>query len=210
MVGQLVAGSPPYTVLLLGGSSGTGKTTVAGGLSRHLGMPVAQVDDYRLFAQWITSPADVPDLHFFIDPRTSEQRAAMTPDELCERLIAVGIVTSRGLEPVVAHHLDAGQPMIIEGDGITPEFAARLRLERTVGARVGAVFLVESHEQTILARMAARGRGISAASPAERLRGARLSWLYGNWIGQEARDRGLAVVPSSPIETAYERLLAAL
>ncbi len=202
--------SPRYTVLLVGGSSGTGKTTIAAALSRQLGMTLANVDDFRLFSQQITTPATLPDLHFFIDTHTLKQRAAMAPEALCERLIRVAHLVSRGLEVVIAHHVDVGLPIILEGDGITPEFAAKMRHFGSAGAPVGAVFLLEPDEQSILIRMAQRGRGISQLSRDEQLRGARLSWLFGNWIGKEAHDQGVPVVSSSPIETAVDRVLASL
>ncbi len=44
--------STPWTVLLIGGASGNGKTTLAEDLGRHFGVPWLQVDDLRLALQY--------------------------------------------------------------------------------------------------------------------------------------------------------------
>ena len=54
------AETPTWRVLLIGGNSGSGKTSVARQLGLHFGVPWAQVDDFRLVMQRSTIPTDRP------------------------------------------------------------------------------------------------------------------------------------------------------
>ncbi|MDP8903898.1 MAG: hypothetical protein M3N29_01045 [Chloroflexota bacterium] len=198
-------------VLLIGGGSGTGKTTLAAILSEHLAMPVNQADDFRLFGQRITSPAEQPALHYFVDPEGDLARLTATPGQLLERLIAIAELVSHGLEVVIAHHLATGRPLILEGDSIAPGLALHnAHAGSPAGGRVGAAFLHEPDEAAILAGMRSRGRGIERLSPIEQERGARVAWLYGNWIAEQAARAGLPVVDARPHATLEQRVLAAL
>ena len=49
-----------WKVLLIGGPSGVGKTTVAQHMARRLGISWAQADDFRLVLERETSPATYP------------------------------------------------------------------------------------------------------------------------------------------------------
>ena len=56
---------PNWDVLLIGGHSTSGKSTVGRQLGRRFAVPVSQVDDYRLILQRATNPGQVKGLHFF-------------------------------------------------------------------------------------------------------------------------------------------------
>ena len=56
---------PPWTVLLLGGASGVGKTQVSYPLARHYGIDVVQVDDFQTILEHMTTPAEQPVLHYW-------------------------------------------------------------------------------------------------------------------------------------------------
>jgi 2-phosphoglycerate kinase len=57
----------PWQVLLIGGSSGVGKTHVARQLAHHLSISLLLVDDVRLALQQATTPISHPALHAFLD-----------------------------------------------------------------------------------------------------------------------------------------------
>ena len=59
---------PPWQVLLLGGASGTGKTTAAEVIGRRVGASWLQVDDLRLTLQFggLLAPEHHPDLCYFL------------------------------------------------------------------------------------------------------------------------------------------------
>ncbi len=59
---------PTWKVSLIGGSSATGKTTLARRLARHYGLSVLQTDDVRMALQQMTTLEQHPALHYFITP----------------------------------------------------------------------------------------------------------------------------------------------
>jgi hypothetical protein len=205
-----------WRVLLIGGNSGSGKTVVAQELARRFGVSVLLVDDVRLAIQQVTTPAQLPDLHIFL----SDQQAALRTSELMrDGLIAVGRAIAPALKIIVAHHVvvaGAG-PIIIEGDGILPELASQHQYEELkhfwglqTGREVRAVLLFEPDEDIIFQNMRARDRGFQDLTPDEQRTIARGSWLYGQWLRQEALAHGLPAVPARPWETLVERVLAAI
>ena len=200
-----------WRVLLLGGSSGTGKTGLALGLGRTLGVPVLLADDVRLALQRVTISAEHPALHFFL---THPDVWRQPPEVACAALVAVGRVVSRALEAIVAHHVALAEVgrLIVEGDGILPELAARHRFAE-VPAPAGAVraaFLVEPDVDALLAGICSRGRGFDRFSPSEQECYARASWQYGQRLGREAAARAIPVMAPRPWETLAERVLGLL
>jgi 2-phosphoglycerate kinase len=198
------AGAPPWTVLLLGGGSATGKTVAAELVAARFGVPWLQLDDIRLALQRATTPEQHPELHYFLSDTSVWDRRE---EELVEALKAVARVTSAALEAVVAHHLSQNQPVVIEGDGILPRMAAGTHFAgHESGGSVRAIFLVEPHDEDLLAAFQARG---ARGDPVdERTLGAqaRVAWLYGQWLQEEALTLGLAVVAARPYERVAARL----
>ena len=202
------APTQPWSVLLIGGHSGAGKTTVAYDLARRFGTACTQVDDIRLALQQIITPAERPALHFFLATPDVWQRP---PAELCAGLIAVGELVSAALDIVIAHHLATAGPLILEGDGIVPALAAQSSFGGVANRSwVRAVFLVEPDEAVLQASMLGRGRGYDDRSAAEQATQARMNWLYGRWLHQEAERRGLPVLPARPWPTLADRVIAAI
>ena len=60
---------------------------------------------------------------------------------------------------------------------------------------------------TLLRSAVERGRGFEALTPPHQRRQARASWLYGQWLQQEAVRYGLPVVTPHPWETLAERIV---
>jgi 2-phosphoglycerate kinase len=198
------AGAPPWTVLLLGGGSATGKTLAAELVAARFGVPWLQLDDIRLALQHTTTPQQHPELHYFLADRSVWEQPE---EELVEALKAVARVTSAALEAVVAHHLSLNQPVVIEGDGILPRMAAGTHFAgRESAGSVRAIFLVEPREEDVLAAFQARGpRGDPVEEPTMRAQ-ARIAWLYSQWLQEEALTLGLAVVAARPYERVAARL----
>ena len=59
---------PTWSVLLVGGSSATGKTTATRALAHHYGVSVLQTDDVRMALQQMTTPAQHPCPGYFAHP----------------------------------------------------------------------------------------------------------------------------------------------
>lgn len=195
-------------VILIGGSSGTGKTQTATELARRHEASLLLADDVRLALQRETGPTDHPELHFFVArPYYLSQLEAL---EIRNGLIGVGKVVSHALEIVIAHHLHTKLPVVIEGDGILPSLGAQASfVGREAAGAIRSVFLVESYPQEMLSNSLKRGRGMEARSAQEQTRHSESSVLYGNWLAVEARRLGLPVIDSRPWETLLERTEAA-
>lgn len=162
---------PPHkwTVLLIGGVSGAGKTVVARQLGLEFGVSWLQVDDLRLALQHsgvaLPDAGDTAALRLFWDTPDVWQRS---PQQLRDGLIAVGKAMSAAIEIVVANHVDTAAPAVIEGDNIVPTLVACPLLRDYVQrGHVRAVFLVEADERTVLANILARGRGLTGRTEAE-------------------------------------------
>lgn len=198
-----------WTVLLIGGPSGVGKTIAAQEIARRFGASWLQVDDLRLALQRsrVTLPEGTDALYFFEE--TPDVRR-LPPERLRDALIAVGAVMSPAIEVVVENHVDQNAPVVIEGDGILPSLLGResVRL-RAVGGQIRAVFIIEADEDAIYANIVARGRGMAGWGEEEVRIDARAKWLYGRWLTDEARRYGVPVLEPRPWETVIERLVSA-
>ncbi|MGI8688958.1 MAG: AAA family ATPase [Thermomicrobiales bacterium] len=197
----------PFKVLLIGGPSGVGKSTAATSLARRLGISWLQVDDLRLALQFsgLVHQEQHSELFFFLD--RADWR--VSPEMYRDKLIAVARVIAGALRIVVESHLhhDANA-IIIEGDGILPEFAATIASEYD-GGQVRSVFIVENDEDVLLANMLKRGRGLDTNAAAERQIETRGKALFSDWIQREAEQYGLPIVTPLPWETLPTRLLSA-
>lgn len=198
------------SVLLIGGPSGTGKTTVAEQLGLRLGIPWLQVDDLRLALQYgrVTLPRRTSDLYFFLETPAVWR---LPPERLRDALIAVGEAMVPSIEIVVANHVDQSAPAIIEGDGILPALLARPMVrERALAGHVRAVFLAEHDEHALLSSIRAPGRGTADQTEEELRTEARAKWLYGRWLADGASALGLPVVEARPWGSLVDRIAAAL
>jgi len=191
-----------FRVLLIGGSSGTGKTTIAQQLAEFYGYSVVLVDDLRLAAQAIISAEQHPDLHVFLRQGTTAYDSA---EAYRDGLITVAQVMLPAIRMVVDHHIAVDAPIIIEGDGILPQLI-------TSGdkSRVQAVFLHEPDETIILNNMLRRRRGFEKTERAQQRIQARGSGLYGEWLKSKAEKQGVSVIDARPFETLLERVKTAV
>jgi 2-phosphoglycerate kinase len=201
---------PSWEALLIGGISGTGKSTVARQLGLRFGIPWLQADLFRLAFQHsrATLPRGNDDLYLFWDVPDVWR---LPPERLRDGLIGTGAAMSRAIEMAAVSHIDHAGPAIVEGDCIIPAVATfPLLRERVISGQVALVFLVEPDEGVLLGNMLARGRGMEKRTATEQGTEARAKWLFGQWLIGEAQRHGLPVVEPRPWETLADRLLAAV
>jgi 2-phosphoglycerate kinase len=176
-----MADAVEWFVLLIGGASGVGKTTVAGEVARRLNAAWLMVDDLRLALE--RSGLPIPD------------STRVEPVDAPGGLVAVGEAVSPAIE------------VVIEGDGILPSLLERPPVRaRAAGGRVWAVFVHEPDPNALLANLVARG----ADDWREDLGWyARRSVAHGEWLKREAERRGLPIVAARPRDTLATRIIAA-
>ncbi|HLI68896.1 MAG TPA: isopentenyl transferase family protein [Ktedonobacteraceae bacterium] len=203
---------PDWRVLLIGGSSGVGKTMVAQAIARRLNRSILLADDIRMAIQQVTTPAEQPGIHYFLAHPTIWQKP---PEALCDGFITVGKAMMRPLSVAIAHHVfvQSAGPVIIEGDSILPALAARRDFSNIhftpaqVTTEVRSVFIIESDEKVLLNNIHMQGRGFGKNSIKEQETFASACWLYGHWLRRQADHYNLPVVEARPRETLVERVL---
>jgi len=193
-----------WKVLLIGGSSGVGKTMISQELAKYLSLSLLLLDDLRLALQQATNRETHPDLHVFLNYQTDQWRNAAT---ILVDWIAVGNAMTKPLHAIIQHHLvvPTAGTIIIEGDGILPMAGSPFADSNDVCT----IFIVEDHEEKLLHNLRARGRGFEEWDTSQQESFAHASWLYGQWLAQEARRVGFLVIKAQPQETLLQRLLAA-
>lgn len=200
---------PPrdWTVLLIGGSSATGKTQLAHRLMHHLGVSTLGIDDLRMAMLQVTKRDVNADLFAWQPPEGVSLNEYATRDNeeaLVERYTAVASGVWPGLRIVIEIHLDTHSPVIIEGDGLLPELLDAYRHD----ARVRVLFLVDNKER-LFERQTARNRGGGRGAP-RHLAFARLAHRFGQIVAARAKDLVYPVLTAHPVETLEARAIKAL
>ena len=202
-----MAGEREWTVLLIGGGSATGTTTLGEALARRFD---ARYIDLDLF--WITLqralPSDVePALHLFEAESVWEE----APSSLVERYVRAASYVSWACERLVAHHCLIDTAAVIEGSWVLPSFATQGTYDgHDTGPKVRSLFLFEPSAQEIESRIRGR-RDWLQKLPAESQRNhVEMQALYGIEIKRRAEALGLPVLESKPFETLEARALVAL
>ncbi len=195
--------SRSWEVLLIGGASGTGKTSVSYRIARHFGIGITEIDDFQVVLERMTTPEQQPILHYW---DTHPEAMQLPPKEIVKLSVAVAEVMMPAVEAVIANHLEARAPVVLEGDYLLPELAAQPVFTNIISnGRVRAVFLYEPDEAQITANYLQREP--EAGDQSFR---ARVSWLYGEWLRLAAERLGVTVIHARPWETVFERVLEAI
>lgn len=192
-----------WQVLLVGGASGTGKTSVSYRLAHHFDIGITEIDDFQVILERMTTPEQQPILHYW---RTHPEAGEWPAEKIVELTIDVGRATIPALESVIANHLESQTPVVLEGDYLLPALAAQSAFDGLANHRqVRAVFLYEEDESQLRENFARRE---PEAGPQEKR--ARVSWVYGQWLKQEAERLGLIALPARPWSDVFERVLTAI
>ena len=192
----------PWEVLLIGGASGVGKTSVSYRLARHFGIGITEIDDFQVVLERMTDPETYPELHLW--RRDPQAFLRMGEDEQLAFMIRYGAVMAEALLLVIGNHLEGGPPIVLEGDFLLPELAVRdVYADQAADGRVRAIVIVEPDEAQI-------ARNYLAREGEEQAGRARLSWRYSEWLREEAERLGVPVVPARPWDTVFERCLDAI
>ena len=193
-----------WQVLLLGGASGVGKTSVSYRLAHHFAVGLTEMDDFQNVLERMTTPKQQPALHYFRLHTAEVLR--MDDEQMLAHTLSVADAMSVAMELVIANHLATRAPVVLEGGFLLPSLAVRPAYDGVLAdGQVRAVFLYEEDEQQLLRNFRARA-GEDHRWP----RRARASWYDSEWLRREAERLGLVAVPARPWDTVLERVIAAL
>lgn len=191
---------PAWHLLLLGGTTASGKSTTGRLLSRTLGMPCLSADSVWRAVLALTTDETHPALHQWPRPE-------VVPDDP-EHLLNVHIEEAKAMTPALEAFINwemkEGNRFIFQGAWITPELAAR---RCAASDEVRAVFLDEAKERNIMASMLERSK--RTEPDARQLIVARVGWLYGNWIREQAERHCIPLVATRPRKTLVDRIIEA-
>jgi hypothetical protein len=73
---------------------------------------------------------------------------------------------------------------------------------------VRGIFLYEKDERVLLNNTLTRSRGIEQFPLEQQQNMGRMSWLYGEWLREEAEGYGLPVITTQPFDNLAERILS--
>ncbi|WP_432005312.1 AAA family ATPase [Streptomyces parvus] len=145
-------------VVLIGGTSNTGKSTVAGAVAERLGFEHRSTDGLARHPgrPWRTPEREVP-------PHVAEHYGTLTTDELIASVLAHYERLWPRIEELITDHARDGAPgLVLEGSALWPERVARLTAPRTA-----AVWLT-ADDTVVRDRVRAAGR-YEEATEGERL-----------------------------------------
>jgi 2-phosphoglycerate kinase len=197
--------TPPRTwqVLLIGGASGSGKTSVSYRLAHHFGIGITEVDDIYEAIKCLTTPEQQPILYYW---DTHPEAQELPAEEIVKLHLASCQQLAPAFEAVIANHLESDVPLVLEGDWLLPSLAAQKEYHGFPNeGRVRGIFLHEEEEEQFVLNFLQR-------EPSEgRQEGrARVSWLHSQWLAEGAKRVGAIVIPARPWETSFERILESL
>ncbi|MFD4129165.1 AAA family ATPase [Streptomyces globisporus] len=146
-------------VVLIGGTSNTGKSTVAEAVAERLGFEHRSTDGLARHPgrPWRTSEREVP-------PHVAEHYGTLTADELIASVLAHYERLWPRIEELITDRAQAGSPgLVLEGSALWPERVARLTVPRTA-----AVWLT-ADDTVVRDRVRAAGRYEQASEGERRL-----------------------------------------
>lgn len=107
-----------WTVLLIGGPSGVGKSSIAYELGQYYKVNVIEVDDICRSIKAMTTKETAPWVHYWT---TGINWLDVGVEGNVKWLVNISKEIIPALKSIVKNHLDAEVPIIIEGDFIHPD-----------------------------------------------------------------------------------------
>jgi 2-phosphoglycerate kinase len=185
-----------WTVLFIGGASGTGKSSIAYEIAKCYGVNVLEVDDIHLSVEKVTTKETFPAIHYW---DTGLNWKDIGVDANVNWLIDVSKELIPVLKELVNRHLEDKVPIIIEGDFIYPEFT------KSFGdPQVKSIFVNETDTNQIVQNYLLREGGNLQHYRSE------ISSAYSKWIADSCNHNDISVIESRPWDTVLGRVLKSL
>ena len=187
-------------IFLIGGPSGTGKSRLSYPLAQKLQLSVFEIDDIQAVLEKMLTPEQAPVLHYWKIHRDTFNQ--WSGEQQREHFVRVAReFFSPAIEAVIAHHLEAGTSIVMEGDFLLPELVVQASFEGVPAlGRVKALFVTEEEQQIRANDLHREGTD----QPAR----AHSSHLFGQWLEKECQRLNLPVLQVRPWDTVLERAAA--
>lgn len=190
-----------WTVLLIGGSSGVGKTHLAQRLAERYHISHIEADDLRVALRTVTNREVHPELFTFVDHQNYLEE--FTEEEFVEKHLAVGATVWLGIHDIITKHVDFNERVVIDGDSILPEL-----LSQRDQTGIRSLFLYDDLEH-IRERQIKRNRN-QKRTPEKMETNAQFSFAYSEALRLQAEQQGFVTIKASPVETLLERVVGIL
>jgi 2-phosphoglycerate kinase len=199
-----------WSLLVIGGASSTGKSTLAQVLARRLYLHYIDADLTFLTLRKVV-PADAAPMGLHV---LDEDEAfwSQPPEQLVRHYFALDAFICNALEAVVAAQHMKQRRSVIEGTWLLPSFAVQSTYDGVnLAGQVRGLFLYEPDSDQLEARRRARAdpRPLRFSEPVMRNLGT-MRHRYGLEVKRRAEALNLPVLESRPFETLLDRSLAAL
>lgn len=190
-------------LILIGGTAGSGKTSVARRLSGDLGAGWLQLDTVWIAMKAAAEPGSSRSDLLDVDGRLS--RGGDSDEQLLAAQVAASHAVCEVLPDVFRFELDTHAVLVADGSWLLPSFVAALELPDT---DVRCAFLQHADIDGVAAALAPRLGGRPAEERHVRMN--RQIWRYGAWLREQAQVHDLPVLDPQPFATVAARTHAAL
>ncbi len=181
-----------WTVLLVGGASGTGKSSLAYALARFYEVSVLEIDDIGQALKAMTTKETLPELHYFKGVNWRD----IGVDGNVSWLKRVSKEIIPALQAVIENHIEGDVPVIIEGDFLDPAFASSFD-----NPKVKALFVHEPDRNQIVQIYLGSDGGDTQDYRGD------ISTVSGQCLADTFKELGITVVESRPWDTLVERAI---
>lgn len=185
-----------WTVLFIGGASGTGKSSIAYALGRYYGANILEIDDLSEAVKAVTTGDALAALHLW---DTGVDWVDIGVAGNVSWLVDASKEIAPAIRAVVQNHLESNVPVIIEGDFLSPELVASFQ-----DPRVAALYVQESDRNQLLQNYQAREGGEPQHYRAD------ISIEYGARLSEACNRLGVPTLEARPWDTVQDRAIAAL
>ncbi|MEO8456812.1 MAG: hypothetical protein ABI559_03265 [Chloroflexota bacterium] len=190
----------PWRVLLLGGTTAVGKSTIAPQVAKALGFTLISADSIWRAITSITTAQTHPVLFQWPRPEVVPD----DPSHLLQVHIEEAAAITPALDAFLTWEMKEGNRFVMQGAWLTPEFAAR---KCAASPKVRAVFIDEPEENAIMSSILERSKRTEPDARQQIV--GKVAWLYGNWLCKQAQQHGVPQVGRNPKETLADRIIAA-